>query len=226
MSKPKLILGGLAVVFVIAIHVAENPREITVMAKAETPASIYDSYVVTVKRWRDYHRGGRYKRYSDLFGVELSHRGGIPVAAYEVEPTIMPITNVVAVVDFLAQRGLELSEQETTITHIETGFNFLGQNVRKRNNNLVVRPAKEGLKALVQKIRESIKGCLGQTAQTLIAKLNPIVRGWANYHRYHWRSLGSGWKVWEPEFVDRGFNLVCSFGDCFEYVGICSRKAI
>ena len=95
MSKPKLILGGLAVVFVIAIYVAENPREITVMAKAEKPASTHDSYVVTVKRWRDYHRGGRYKRYGDVFGIELSHRGGIPVAAYEVEPTIMPITNVV-----------------------------------------------------------------------------------------------------------------------------------
>jgi RNA-directed DNA polymerase len=88
------------------------------------------------------------------------------------------------VVAFLAERGLELSEQKTTITHIETGFNFLGQNVRKYRNKLVIKPAKEGVKALVQKARECIKGCLGQTAETLIAKLNPIVRGWANYHRY------------------------------------------
>ena len=70
------------------------------------------------------------------------------------------------------------------MTHIETGFNFLGQNVRKYNNKMVIKPAKEGLKALVQKTRECIKGCLGQTAETLVAKLNPIVRGWANYHRY------------------------------------------
>jgi RNA-directed DNA polymerase len=89
-----------------------------------------------------------------------------------------------AVVAFLAERGLELSEQKTTITHIEAGFNFLGQNVRKYRNKLVIKPAKEGLKALVQKTRECIKSCLGQTAQTLMAKLNPIVRGWANYHRY------------------------------------------
>ena len=95
MSKPKLILMFLGAVFVLAIYVAENPREITVVAKAEKPASTYDSYVVTVKRWRDYYRGGRYKRYSDPFSIELSHRGGIAVAAYEVEPTIMPITNVV-----------------------------------------------------------------------------------------------------------------------------------
>ena len=89
-----------------------------------------------------------------------------------------------AVVAFLAERGLELSEQKTTITHIQTGFNFLGQNVRKYRNKLVIKPAKEGLKALVQKTRECIKGCVGQTAQTLINKLNPMIRGWANYHRY------------------------------------------
>ena len=89
-----------------------------------------------------------------------------------------------AVVAFLAQRGLELSEQKTTITHIETGFNFLGQNVRKYNNKLVIKPTKEGLKAVVQKTRECIKSMLGQKAETLIKTLNPITRGWANYHRY------------------------------------------
>ena len=89
-----------------------------------------------------------------------------------------------AVVAFLAERGLELSEQKTTITHIETGFNFLGQNVRKYKNKLVIKPAKDGLKALVQKTRDHIKGMHGQTAATLISKLNPIIRGWANYHRH------------------------------------------
>jgi RNA-directed DNA polymerase len=89
-----------------------------------------------------------------------------------------------AVVAFLKERGLELSEQKTTITHIETGFNFLGQNVRKYKNKLVIKPTKDGLKALVQKTRECIKALLGQTAQTLIKVLNPIIRGWANYHRY------------------------------------------
>lgn len=89
-----------------------------------------------------------------------------------------------AVVAFLAERGLELSESKTTLTHIETGFNFLGQNVRKHKNKLLIKPAKDGLKALVQKTRECIKGLLGQTAATLIRKLNPILRGWANYHRH------------------------------------------
>jgi RNA-directed DNA polymerase len=96
-----------------------------------------------------------------------------------LEQTVKP-----AVVAFLAERGLELSEQKTAITHIEAGFNFLGQNVRKYKNKLVIKPAKEGLKALVQKAREHIKGMIGQTAQTLITTLSPVIRGWANYHRF------------------------------------------
>src|SRR5882762_3695990 len=88
------------------------------------------------------------------------------------------------VVAFLAERGLELSEQKTTITHIETGFNFLGQNVRKYSNKLVIKPARDGVKALVQKTRECIKGMLGQKGERLIKALNPIIRGWANYHRH------------------------------------------
>jgi len=88
-----------------------------------------------------------------------------------------------AVVAFLAQRGLELSEQKTTLIHIETGFNFLGQTVRKYKNKLVIKPAKDGTKALLQKTRDCIKGMVGQTAEALIGKLNPLVRGWANYHR-------------------------------------------
>ena len=65
---------------------------------------------------------------------------------------------------FLAERGLELSEQKTTTNPRQTGFNFLGQNVRKYRNKLVIKPAKEGLKALVQKTRECIKGCVGNGA--------------------------------------------------------------
>jgi RNA-directed DNA polymerase len=89
-----------------------------------------------------------------------------------------------AVVAFLAARGLELSEQKTIITHIETGFNFLGQNVRKYKRKLIIKPAKDGTKALLEKTRDCIKSAVGQSQAALIRKLNPIVRGWANYHRH------------------------------------------
>src|SRR5437660_9413744 len=35
---------------------------------------------------------------------------------------------------FLHERGLELSPAKTVITHVEKGFDFLGQNVRKYPN--------------------------------------------------------------------------------------------
>jgi len=124
------------------------------------------------RRIRIRHDQVNFIRYADDFIVTARTKATL-------EQIVKP-----AVVAFLAERGLELSEQKTTITHIEAGLNFLGQNVRKYKNKLVIKPAKEGLKALVQKTRECIKGRLGQTAQTLITALNPIIRGWANYHRY------------------------------------------
>lgn len=40
---------------------------------------------------------------------------------------------------FLENRGLELSEEKTKITHIYNGFDFLGQNIRKYRLQTVVR---------------------------------------------------------------------------------------
>ena len=45
---------------------------------------------------------------------------------------------------FLQERGLELSPAKTVITHVEKGFDFLGQNVRKYpNGKLLIKPSKE-----------------------------------------------------------------------------------
>ena len=89
-----------------------------------------------------------------------------------------------AVVQFLAARGLELSEEKTRITHIEEGFDFLGQNVRKYDGKLLIKPARKSVKALLDKVREIIKGNASATQEALIQKLNPVIRGWAMYHRH------------------------------------------
>ena len=39
---------------------------------------------------------------------------------------------------FLSERGLELSHEKTRITHIEDGFDFLGQTVRRYRNGKVL----------------------------------------------------------------------------------------
>lgn len=88
-----------------------------------------------------------------------------------------------ALTAFLHQRGLKLSEQKTVITHIQEGFNFLGHTVRKHEDKLLITPAKSNLQALQGKIRQTIKSALGLSQEALIRKLNPILRGWANYYR-------------------------------------------
>src|SRR5262249_17692895 len=88
------------------------------------------------------------------------------------------------VTDFLWERGLELSEEKTRITHIEDGFDFLGQHVRKYNGKFLTRPSKKNVKAFLTDIRKVIKDKKAATAYGLIATLNPKIRGWANFHRH------------------------------------------
>ncbi len=86
---------------------------------------------------------------------------------------------------FLQERGLELSPTKTVITHVEKGFDFLGQNVRRYpNGKLLIKPSKKNVKTFLGGIRRMIKAALGKSAADLIDELNPRIRGWANYHRH------------------------------------------
>ena len=85
---------------------------------------------------------------------------------------------------FLSERGLELSREKTKITHIEQGFDFLGQNLRKYNDKLLIKPAQKNIKAFLTKVRATIKANKQAKAGDLIIRLNPIIRGWAQYHRH------------------------------------------
>ena len=46
---------------------------------------------------------------------------------------------------FLKERGLELSEEKTLITHIDDGFDFLGWNFRKYKGKLLIKPSKKSI---------------------------------------------------------------------------------
>jgi RNA-directed DNA polymerase len=86
--------------------------------------------------------------------------------------------------EFLNARGLELSQEKTRITHIAEGFDFLGQNIRKYKGKLLIKPSKKNVKTFLDKVRETVKGNKQAKAGNLIALLNPLIRGWANYHRH------------------------------------------
>jgi len=85
--------------------------------------------------------------------------------------------------DFLKDRGLELSEEKTLITHIDNGFDFLGWNFRKYNGKLLVKPSKKSIDKVTEKISDTIKDGKAWKQETLIDALNPIIIGWSNYHQ-------------------------------------------
>src|SRR5665811_1874792 len=53
---------------------------------------------------------------------------------------------------FLKDRGLELSDEKTLITHIDNGFDFLGWNFRKYNGKLLVKPSKKSMDKFTEKV--------------------------------------------------------------------------
>jgi RNA-directed DNA polymerase len=84
----------------------------------------------------------------------------------------------------MRERGLTLSEEKTVITHINDGFNFLGQNIRKYKGKLLIKPSKENVKRFLDNIRELVKKHPTVKQEGLIGMLNSKIRGWANYHRH------------------------------------------
>lgn len=97
------------------------------------------------------------------------------------------LTNVVKpiIVKFLSSRGLELSEKKTKITNVYSGFDFLGQNIRKYpNGKLLIKPSKDNFKSVLIKIKQLVRRHRGDTPAMLIRSLNPVITGWTNYHRH------------------------------------------
>jgi len=88
------------------------------------------------------------------------------------------------VIAFLADRGLSLSPEKTKITHVSEGFDFLGFNVRTYSGKLLITPSKDALVRVSRKVRDIIRGNKTARQQRVIGLLNPVVRGWANYHRH------------------------------------------
>lgn len=111
-------------------------------------------------------------RYADDFVVTGSCK---ELLENEVKPLIE---------QFLAERGLELSSEKTSITHIQDGFDFLGQSVRKYEGKLLITPSKANVSAFLSDIRAIVKGNKSATAGHLIQMLNSKIKGWAMYHRH------------------------------------------
>lgn len=66
---------------------------------------------------------------------------------------------------------------------MEDGFDFLGFNHRHYNGKLLIKPSKKKVLDFCKRIGKEIKAMNGIEQQVVIRKLNPILRGFANYYK-------------------------------------------
>jgi RNA-directed DNA polymerase len=95
-----------------------------------------------------------------------------------VENEVKPL-----VTDFLKQRGLQLSESKTRITHIDDGFDFLASNIRKYGGKLLIKPSRQNVQAFLAEIKTTVRENLHIPVEKLLLLLNPKIRGRAMFHR-------------------------------------------
>ena len=98
--------------------------------------------------------------------------------------------------EWLAPRGLVFNEDKTRITHLAQGVDFLGFTIRRfPNGKLLTKPSNDALRRIRRRLSAEVRALRGANADALIAKLNPIITGWAAYYRIepprHVRRLSS-----------------------------------
>ncbi|WP_082987394.1 group II intron reverse transcriptase/maturase [Gallibacterium salpingitidis] len=104
-----------------------------------------------------------------------------------LEEKVIPLVK-----DFLTERGLTLSETKTKVVHIDEGFDFLGWNVRRFKGKVLIRPSKKNVQTFYRKVKETISKMKMAKQSDLIRVLNPMLRGWANYHKHQVASKAFG----------------------------------
>lgn len=141
----------------------------------ETQLKAY--FAQTIGKTKSKKLGLQVVRYADDFVITAYSK---ELLENEVKPWVE---------EFLSVRGVQLSQEKTRITHINTGFDFLGWNFRKyvpkspyRKAKLFIKPSKKNAQAFYQKVAAIIKNSGALTQEALIGQLNPVLRGWAEYH--------------------------------------------
>jgi len=152
---------------------------------------------------------------------------------------------------WIAKIGLELKPEKTRISHtLGPGFDFLGFNIRQykvgkyhsgKNTKgtllgfkTLIKPSQRAISNHKERLREVVRSHRALPQAAMIAKLNPVIRGWCNYYRtvvskeifgemdeYLWEltwkwakrrhpKKSSGWvkeKYWTPN-KDRYWNFI------------------
>lgn len=149
------------------------------------------SKIIKKGKYSGYQPGAILIRYADDF-----------VVLHEDINVVQKCQEIIS--EWFKDYGLELKPSKTKLTHTlsnfkgqKPGFNFLGFNIRqfpkgKYNTGKNTKGERLGFKTIITPSRDKIKSHYDQLARVidthkaapqaaLIKKLNPIIRGWANY---------------------------------------------
>lgn len=127
------------------------------------------------KAWQS--ADGHYTRYAD----------DIVIQCYSKEQAEKALSKLTVM---LTDLGLTLNEEKTCIRHVEEGFDFLGFTFKEAFNKVTKRkvrikfPRPKSMKSIRLRIKEKVKSMpLGMDLREVIAHVNPMLRGWANYFK-------------------------------------------
>jgi RNA-directed DNA polymerase len=92
---------------------------------------------------------------------------------------------------WLKERGLTLSAEKTQIVHLREGFDFLGFHIRhspapqtsRTGYRLRITPSTHAIQEVRKKLRALWRQSVGSEVRVVLRRLNPLIRGWANYFR-------------------------------------------
>ena len=87
------------------------------------------------------------------------------------------------------QMRLTLSPEKTHITHVDDGFDFLGFRIKRIPRGRIPVaysfPSERSFRDIKHRIKELTgRSNIGLSLDELVHALNPILRGWTNYHRH------------------------------------------
>ena len=134
-------------------------------------------------------------RYHDTRGYRITNN--TPSKSI-VEPTIRYADDMVIILrpeddaneildkisQFLADRGMKVSEKKTKITAATDGFDFLGWHFKVQSNGKFKSfPSVENFKNFREKVKKIVNNS-NYGSKVKAEKLAPIVRGWRNYHKF------------------------------------------
>lgn len=90
----------------------------------------------------------------------------------------------------LLRMGLHLSQEKTVIVHIDEGLDFLGMHIQRHKKLGAAKrfvytyPSRAALAAVKAKVRSGTRRTTNQSLCEPLNRLNPVLRGWTNYHRH------------------------------------------